>query len=200
MAFWCLATHELVAFNDAFATLTDFPLGVLQISGFRWDDLWVDSRQAAGEDLRDSITRMRATMDSMKQGRCDYARLEFLFITGSGICKLASLAVVSLGAEVMWCARLIPEQRRYSAIEHPNTCSPCQCCLCAPQSSATSTPGDPVHHRNTRSQSFDATNSVGIQTKPVVDKKRVSDRVKKPWDMQLGKFAIEKRPPTSTSS
>jgi len=208
MAFWRLTTRELVAFNDAFTHLVEYPHGVLQKAGFRWDDfkaeMWFDNPELVTQ-LESSNRRLQQIHELMISGQCEFAQVDFAFISGTGRVKCIALTIVSMSEEVMWLCQEIPEMRRHSVQEIPRVL---RTSLCAPPHMATSSPTSDVDGASVpriRSASFDAT--VSTHTRGAIAERKlvkVQTRVKKPWDCNLVKFSLKtdrkKRQRTSFSS
>jgi len=209
MAFWRLSTRELVAFNDAFTQLVEYPHGVLQKAGFRWDDfkaeMWFDNPELVNQ-LDASMRRLQQINDLMSSGQCEFAQIDFSFISGTGRVKCLALTIVSMSEEVMWLCQEIPEMRRHSMQEMPRVLrtslsAPPQ----IPSSNSPSSDFEASSVPRIRSASFDATVSTNSRG-TVAERKlvKVQTRVKKPWDCNLVKFSLKtdrkKRQRTSISS
>jgi len=201
MAFWRLTTRELVAFNDAFTHLVEYPHGILQKAGFRWDDfkaeMWFDNPELVFQ-LDSSMKQLQHTHEIITSGQCEFAQLDFAFISGTGRVKMIALTIVTMGEEVMWLCQEVPEFRRHSIQDVPRM---------APLRSASPENGIPhpippfVMRKEPpqipgvprlRSASFDATLSSNTRGK-VAERKlvKVQTRVKKPWDCNLVKFSLK---------
>lgn len=112
MAFWRAATGELCAFNDAFRLFVDLPTTLLQNSAFKWDhftttETWCDSELLASE-LRNSLRNMTSTMGTMKEGKNDYVKLDFIFMSGTGQLRHAIMYSLSSVPAAICLQSLVP--------------------------------------------------------------------------------------------
>jgi len=184
MAFFHLETRELVAFNDSFTRMLEFPIGILQKSGFRFDDfsseMWAAQNKELAPQLLASMKRLQDVMNSMRMRTAEFAQIDFSFVTGSGRFKTAALTLVAMGNEVMWLAQELSE-RRHSA--------PAASAMPAPALALTPIPtAEPIR---ARSASFD-TSSIPPRNTPAEKKLvKIATRVKKPWDENLVKFSLK---------
>jgi hypothetical protein len=186
MAFFNLETRELVAFNDSFTRMVEFPIGILQKSGFRFDDfsseMWAAQNKELAPELLASTKRLQDIMNSMRMRTAEFAQIDFSFVTGAGRFKTAALTLVAMGHEVMWLAQELSE-RRHSA---PAT---------TPAPALALSPIPPVEARG-RSVSFDASavpEPARATAATPAEKKlvKIATRVKKPWDENLVKFSLK---------
>jgi len=202
MAFWRLTTRELVAFNDAFTHLVEYPHGILQKAGFRWEDfraeMWFDNPELVMQ-LDSSLKHLQHTHELILSGQCEFAQLDFAFISGTGRVKMIALTIVTMGEEVMWLCQEVPELRRHSIQEVPRMSSSLRSMEntvpdhlhMPPPFPCRNEPGAPGVPR-LRSASFDATLSSNTRGKGAERKLvKVQTRVKKPWDCNLVKFSLK---------
>jgi hypothetical protein len=186
MAFFHLDTRELVSFNDSFTRMVEFPVGILQKSGFRFDDfsseMWAAQNKELAPELLASMKRLQDIMNSMRMRAAEFAQIDFSFVTGAGRYKTAALTLVAMGNEVMWLAQELSERRHSAPAASAAPARP----------TLNLSPVVPSGQIRGRSASFDTSAAPAPRTTPAEKKLvKIATRVKKPWDENLVKFSLK---------
>jgi hypothetical protein len=173
MAFWKLATLELVSFNEQFAQLIEQSTSTLQ-SGFLWSSIGVVDQDAKPVHLHDEGNNALKAIYEFTQmilaGNARYSQISFSFLSGNGKLRHMHVTMVAFNDDALWL-----------------------CTEIGGESSSSSNSNNGRRKRGNARDQEDQPQRQLVESNPNERKLvKVATRKKKPWDVNLVKFSLKK--------